>query len=78
MNETFIKGNWHEIKGSIQKAWGNLTDNDLDKTEGDFTRLAGVLQQKLGIAKEEAHSKLREIFQKHPDPSDTSSDRVLH
>jgi uncharacterized protein YjbJ (UPF0337 family) len=78
MNETFLKGNWHEIKGSIQKAWGNLTDNDLDRTEGDLTRLAGLLQQKFGIAKEEAHEKLTEIFSRHPHETDTSPDRVLH
>lgn len=31
VNENTTKGKWLEMKGDIQKAWGKLTDDDLDK-----------------------------------------------
>lgn len=35
-NENTIKGKWLEIKGEIQKSWGKLTDDEIDKTQGDL------------------------------------------
>ena len=52
MNEQVRKGKWLEIKGDLQKFWGKLTDDDLEKTKGDVKAIAGLLQQKYG----EAHS----------------------
>ena len=34
MNSDIIQGNWTELKGKVQKQWGKLTDDDLDKIEG--------------------------------------------
>ena len=35
MNSDRIKGNWNELKGKAQQKWGDLTNDDLDKIEGD-------------------------------------------
>lgn len=34
-NEQSIKGKWLEIRGELQKAWGKLTNDELDQTKGD-------------------------------------------
>ena len=39
MNEDILKGKWKQLKGDVQKEWGNLTDNDIDKVEGEVTKL---------------------------------------
>lgn len=62
MNQDTIKGKWLEVKGEIQKKWGELTGDDLDRTKGDAKSIAGLLQQKYGIAKEEAETKLSDIY----------------
>lgn len=62
MNSDLLKGKWTEIKGEIQKTWGNLTGDDLEKTKGDMTAIGGLLQQKYGMAKEEASTKLSSIY----------------
>jgi uncharacterized protein YjbJ (UPF0337 family) len=62
INENIAKGKWNELKGNIQKAWGNLTSDELDKTEGDMTRIAGILQQKYGFGQEEARKKLNDVI----------------
>ena len=38
MNEDIIKGKWKEIKGSVQKKWGKLTNDDLTQIDGDRIR----------------------------------------
>lgn len=61
MNEDIAKGKWKELKGEIQKAWGNITGDELEQTKGDLKSIAGIIQQKYGVAKDEASLKLNEM-----------------
>lgn len=54
MNEDILQGKWKQVRGQAKEWWGKLTDDDLDKVEGKFERLAGVLQEKYGYSKEAA------------------------
>ena len=58
MNWDQIRGNWKQFKGSARKAWGDLTDDDLDKVEGERERLVGKIQVRYGVAKEEAERRV--------------------
>lgn len=58
MNWDQIRGNWKQLKGSARKAWGDLTDDDLDKIEGERERLVGKIQERYGIAKAEAERRV--------------------
>ena len=60
MNKDIIKGEWNEIKGSVQKKWGKLTDNDLTQINGDRTKLAGTIQKAYGIQSDEAEKQLKD------------------
>lgn len=64
INEDKVKGTWLKIKGDLQKTWGNLTDDDLEKTKGDINAISGLIQQKHGETKEKSSSKLAEIFKR--------------
>ncbi|MBC7420059.1 MAG: CsbD family protein [Bdellovibrio sp.] len=70
MNNDLLKGKWTEIKGEIQKTWGNLTGDDLEKTKGDMTAVGGLLQQKYGMAKEDASAKLSSIYDRFQNKKD--------
>ena len=61
MNETIIKGKWTEIKGEIQKVWGNLSHDEIEKNKANLTSIAGLIQQKYGTAQEEVKTRLHEI-----------------
>jgi uncharacterized protein YjbJ (UPF0337 family) len=50
------------VKGGVQKMWGNLTDDDLDRAEGDLTSLSGIIQQRYGESKEAIQMKLNNYF----------------
>jgi uncharacterized protein YjbJ (UPF0337 family) len=42
------------MKGSVKERWGKLTDDDLDIINGQNEQLVGKIQEKYGIAKDEA------------------------
>ncbi|MFZ4403653.1 MAG: CsbD family protein [Pseudobdellovibrionaceae bacterium] len=64
VNAQIVKGKWKEIKGDVQKAWGKLTDDELEKTKGEFKAISGLIQQKYGAAQDASGKKLTEIFKK--------------
>jgi uncharacterized protein YjbJ (UPF0337 family) len=49
MNWGQIKGE-HQFKGKAREQWGNLTDDDSDRAEGNREQLAGRIQERYGIA----------------------------
>ena len=58
MNWEQAKGKWTQTKGSVRKKWGKLTDDDLDVINGERERLVGKIQERYGIAKEEAENQV--------------------
>ncbi|WP_078120414.1 CsbD family protein [Thiosocius teredinicola] len=61
MNWEQIKGNWNQAKGHLKVRWGELTDDDLDVIEGERDKLVGKIQERYGIAKEEAERQVKEF-----------------
>jgi uncharacterized protein YjbJ (UPF0337 family) len=54
MNWDRIEGNWKQMKGRAKAQWGKLTDDDLDVIEGRREQLVGKLQERYGIARDDA------------------------
>ncbi len=54
MNWDQIKGNWKQLKGQAKQQWGKLTDDDLTRAEGDRDILVGRIQERYGIARDDA------------------------
>lgn len=61
MDRLEIKGNWNEMKGKVKQHWGNLTDDDLQFTEGKEDELVGRIQKRTGAAREEIVNYLRNL-----------------
>lgn len=61
MNEDKIKGQWKQLQGKLKTRWGKLTDDDLRVAEGNAEYLAGKLQERYGIARDEATRQIREF-----------------
>jgi uncharacterized protein YjbJ (UPF0337 family) len=60
MNWDQIAGNWKQVQGSIRQQWGKLTDDDLERAKGHRDTLRGIIQERYGIAKDEADRQLRD------------------
>ena len=54
-----IKGNWTQFKGHLRQQWGKLTDDEIDQIEGQREVLIGKLQERYGIAREEAEKQVK-------------------
>ncbi len=54
MNWDTVKGDWKQFKGKVKEQWGKLTDDDLNRIEGKRDQLAGAIEKRYGIAKDEA------------------------
>ena len=61
MNEDRIKGQWKQLSGKLKAKWGKLTDDDLAVAEGDSEYLVGRIQERYGIARDEAERQLRDF-----------------
>jgi len=61
MNWDIIEGNWGQAKGKVKEQWGKLTDDDLTQISGKRDQLAGKLQERYGIAKDEVEKQLNEF-----------------
>ena len=67
MNEDTIKGNWKQFKGKVKEQWGKLTDDDLDVIAGKRDQLVGRLQERAGIARDEAEKQVKDWEGRNPD-----------
>lgn len=75
MNKDILEGKWKEIKGDLRKTWGNISDDDWEKTKGDATAIAGIVQQRYGLAKEDAKDKVSAVFNKYVSSAREGLDR---
>jgi uncharacterized protein YjbJ (UPF0337 family) len=61
MNWDQIEGKWKQAKGQAQQQWGKLTGDDLDRVDGKREELVGKVQERYGIAKDEAEKQVAEF-----------------
>jgi uncharacterized protein YjbJ (UPF0337 family) len=47
------EGRWDQLKGRVKSLWGNLTDDELKKVQGDYERTVGLVKEKTGKTQEE-------------------------
>lgn len=52
-NRDQLKGHWNEVTGRLKEHWGQLTDDDLSRAEGNADQLIGLVQQKTGATRNE-------------------------
>jgi uncharacterized protein YjbJ (UPF0337 family) len=62
MNNDIIAGKWKQLTGKAKTVWGDLTDDELTRTEGDAERLAGLIQERYGKTKDQAEKEVRDFF----------------
>ena len=67
MNEDRIQGNWKQVKGKVKEQWGKLTDDDLDVIAGKRDQLLGRIQERHGIAKDEAERQVEDFERRNSD-----------
>jgi uncharacterized protein YjbJ (UPF0337 family) len=54
MNWDQVEGKWKQYSGKAKEKWGKLTNDDLEVIRGKRDQLVGKIQERYGIAKEDA------------------------
>lgn len=62
MNSDILKGKWNQLKGNVKQQWGNLTDNDVARIEGNYDEFVGVLQERYGYTRERAEREVNDYI----------------
>ena len=60
MNWDRIEGNWKQVTGKAKEQWGKLTSDDFDVVAGRRDQLAGKIQERYGVAKDEAEKQVND------------------
>lgn len=58
MNWDRIQGQWKQVIGHAKAQWGDLTDDDLEVVAGRRELLAGKIQSRYGVAKDDAERQI--------------------
>ena len=73
MNEDTLRGQWTQLKGKARDQWGKLTGDDLDRIQGQSEQLVGRIQERYGIARDEARRQVDLWMKDLKEPQPTSS-----
>lgn len=80
MNKDIFQGKIKEISGELRKKWGALTDDDIQKTKGNAEALSGLVQQKVGLSKEQASREVNDLMstweRKFKEGKEAASDKL--
>jgi uncharacterized protein YjbJ (UPF0337 family) len=60
MNWDRIEGSWKQAAGKVKEKWGKLTEDDLTVINGKQDQLVGRIQERYGIAKDEAERQVKD------------------
>jgi uncharacterized protein YjbJ (UPF0337 family) len=75
MNWDRVEGNWKQFAGKAREKWGKLTDSDWQTIAGKKDQLVGRIQERYGIAKDEADRQADEWMRSMPE-EDTKAGRA--
>jgi uncharacterized protein YjbJ (UPF0337 family) len=65
MNTDQMKGNWKQFVGKDKEKWGKLTDNNWQIVERKRDHLVGRIQERYGMAREEAQRRVADFERSH-------------
>lgn len=61
MNSGTLKGQWRQVVGRAQQTWSRLTDDELRGVEGDVQQLSGLIQERYGVARDQAEAQIKKF-----------------
>ena len=57
-----VQGSWKQLEGKVKAKWVKLTDDDLTAINGRREELEGKIQQRYGLAKDQARKEIDDWF----------------
>lgn len=64
MNKDQSQGKWDRLTAKVKQQWGELTDDEVTKAEGNRDELIARIQEKYGDSREAIARKFNELMEK--------------
>ncbi|BCS33645.1 UPF0337 protein [Luteitalea sp. TBR-22] len=61
MNRATAEVKWKVLRTRIKETWGELTDDDLDRFDGQRDKFVGHIQERYGMSRADVERRLQEI-----------------
>lgn len=61
IDQATLQGRWNQVRGKLREKWGQLTDDDLARFDGNVEQLVGHIQRKTGAARQNVERFLEEL-----------------
>ena len=62
MNKDQTQGQWDQFTAKVKQSWGDLTDDEVKKAEGNKDELIARIREKYGDSKEAIAEKLNQLM----------------
>jgi uncharacterized protein YjbJ (UPF0337 family) len=59
-----LKGKWKQQVGAAKIAWGKLTEDELLESQGHIEKLAGLVQERYAVSRDEADQQVKSFLDK--------------
>lgn len=61
IDQATLQGRWNQVRGKLREKWGQLTDDDVARFDGNVEQLVGRIQRKTGEARQSVEHFLEEL-----------------
>lgn len=65
MNMQISKAKWNMMKVDLERAWDEISAEEIEMTHGSVKSIYGLVQAKCGLHEEEVKDKLTSILRKY-------------
>ncbi len=72
LNQDQISKNWNQIKSGVRNIWGEISEEELNKTKGSLAAINGLVHQKYGEDKSSIREKMNTLISSFENPTDRS------
>lgn len=69
MRNDILKAQWKQVRGRVQQMWGELTDDDLARINGNWDQLVGKIEEKTGQLRMDIENRLSDLLETFQDAS---------
>ena len=70
LNQDQITTLWPQMKVAIRNIWGSLSEEEVERTHGDFSALASLVQEKFGEDREQISLKIDQLMNSFDNETD--------
>jgi uncharacterized protein YjbJ (UPF0337 family) len=67
MRNDILKAQWKQVRGRVQQAWGELTDDDLARINGNWDLLVGKIEERTGQLRMDIENRLSDLLESFQD-----------